>query len=107
MLTRTVNTLRNRTELIQSLELIPNRSIEVRRLSNRRKNSHYIIVYHDSMSSKKDWESVPVITEVSYINNILSFDVKPSKQYPELARYENGLEDKIRNIISISKECIA
>jgi hypothetical protein len=107
MLTRTMSTLRNRTELVQSLELIPNKDIEIRRLSHRRINAHYIVIYHDLMSSKKDWEHIPVITEVSCVNNVINFDVKPSKQYPELAKYEDRLKDKIRNIISLSKKCTA
>ena len=107
MLTRTVHTLRRRTEFVDTFNMMPNKTIEVRRLSQRRGTPHYIVVYKDIIGSKNDWDEVAVITEVSCINNISNFDVKPSKQYPDLVNHEDSLKDKIRNIISLSSACTA
>lgn len=103
MLTRTVHTLRKRTEIVDSFNLTPSRAIEVRRLAHRRSVPHFIVVYkQDTCASGNDWDVVVVITEVSCINSIINFDVKPSKQYPELVALEDGLKDKIRDIVANS-----
>ena len=52
------------------------------------------------MNNKKDWEDVKVVSEIQERNERLRFNIKASKQYPELASYEKILEDKINAIIN-------
>lgn len=51
---------------------------------------------------KNDWEDVKVVAEIQERNHNIRFNIKISKQYPELAAYEKLLEEKINAIINKS-----
>ena len=101
MFTRTVQTLRNSTDLVQRFTMPEiKQDFELRRLSYRERNNHYILIFKDVVNNKKDWEDVKVVSEIQERNERLRFNIKASKQYPELASYEKILEDKINAIIN-------
>lgn len=101
MFTRTVQTLRNSTDLVQRFTMPEiKKDFELRRLSHRERNNHYILIFKDVVNNKKDWEDVKVVSEIQERNERLRFNIKASKQYPELASYEKILEDKINAIIN-------
>ena len=101
MFTRTVQTLRNSTDLVQRFTMPEiKEDFELRKLSYRERNNHYILIFKDVVNNKKDWEDVKVVSEIQERNERLRFNIKASKQYPELASYEKILEDKINAIIN-------
>lgn len=101
MFTRTVQTLRNSTDLVQRFTMPEiKQDFELRRLSHRERNNHYTLIFKDVVNNKKDWEDVKVVSEIQERNERLRFNIKASKQYPELASYEKILEDKINAIIN-------
>lgn len=103
MFTRTVQTLKNSTDLVQRFTM-PNvrESFELRRFSEKEKNKQYILIFQNIILNKKDWDDVKVVAEIQERNNRLRFSVKASKQYPELTLYEKMLEEKINDIIRLS-----
>lgn len=103
MFTRTVQTLKNSTDLVQRFTM-PNvrESFELRRFSEKEKNKQYILIFQNIIHNKKDWDDVKVVAEIQERNNRLRFSVKASKQYPELTLYEKMLEEKINDIIRLS-----
>lgn len=103
MFTRTVQTLKNSTDLIQQFTMPEiHEDFELRRLSNKVRNNHYILIFKSIVYQKKDWEDVKVVAEIQERNHNLRFNIKISKQYPELAAYERLLEEKINAIINKS-----
>lgn len=108
MFTRTVQTLKNSTDLVQRFAMPEiKKDFELRRLSRRERNSHYILIFKDVVNNKKDWEDVKVVAEIQERNSRLRFNIKASKQYPELASYEKVLEEKINAIINRSSLLIS
>lgn len=103
MFTRTVQTLKNSTDLVQRFTMPEiHEDFELRRLSNKDRYKHYILIFKNVVNQKKDWEDVKVVAEIQERNHSLRFNVKISKQYPELAAYEKAMEKKINAIISKS-----
>lgn len=100
MFTRTAQTLKSRTEVVLTF-CLPNfqHLFELRKLTNRTSNNHYIVVMDGAFNKKNDWEEVKVLTEVQQKSKKLKFSIKLSEQYPEYASYEHALEEKINNII--------
>jgi hypothetical protein len=99
--TRTVQTLKYRTDFIQSFcmpEL--DEAFELRALQNKTRNKHYILIFQNIFLSKKDWDDEKVVAEISVRNSKIRFNIKISKQYPEFANYEKLLEQKISAIIA-------
>ncbi|MCU4429296.1 hypothetical protein EXE06_12410 [Acinetobacter pittii] len=103
MFTRTVQTLKNSTDLIQQFTMPEiHEDFELRRLSNKVRNKHYILIFKSIVYQKNDWEDVKVVAEIQERNHNIRFNIKISKQYPELAAYEKLLEEKINAIINKS-----
>jgi len=99
--TRTVQTLKYRTDLIQYVSTPElEESFELRALKNRQKNKHYILLLKNIFLSKKDWDDEKVVAEISVRNDKVRFNIKISEQYPEFANYERILEHKINAIIA-------
>lgn len=63
--------------------------------------------FKNVINQKKDWEDVKVVTEIQERNSRLRFNIKASKQYPELASYEKVLEEKINAIINTNSLLIS
>ncbi|EHF3481052.1 hypothetical protein OHW93_09065 [Acinetobacter baumannii] len=103
MFTRTVQTLKNSTDLVQRFAMPEiHEDFELRRLSNKERFKHYILIFKNVVNQKKDWEDVKVVAEFQERNHNLRFNIKISKQYPELASYEQVIEEKINAIINTS-----
>lgn len=99
MLSRSVQTLRNATEVVDCFQLpTSKRSINVRKLSNRKERPHFIVVFSDSMN-KPDVDQVRVVTEVSCLRSKIRYATKPSDQYPDLKNEENYLQQRINSSI--------
>ncbi|EPJ8814061.1 hypothetical protein QWJ09_16025, partial [Acinetobacter baumannii] len=108
MFTRTVQTLKNSTDLVQRFAMPEiHEDFELRRLSNKDRYKHYILIFKNVINQKKDWEDVKVVAEIQERNHNLRFNIKISKQYPELADYEKLLEAKINAIINNSSLVIS
>lgn len=108
MFTRTVQTLKNSTDLVQRFSLPEiHEDFELRKLSNRVRNKHYILIFKSVIDKKKDWEDVKVVAEIQERNKCVRFNVRVSNQYPELASYERLLEEKINAIIGRSSLVIS
>ncbi|ENW40443.1 TPA: hypothetical protein RP450_003165 [Acinetobacter baumannii] len=108
MFTRTVQTLKNSTDLVQRFAMPEiHEDFELRRLSNKDRYKHYILIFKNVINQKKDWEDVKVVAEIQERNHNLRFNIKISKQYPELADYEKLLEAKINAIINQSSLVIS
>ena len=108
MFTRTVQTLKNSTDLVQRFTMPEiKEDFELRKLSRRERNNHYILIFKNVINQKKDWEDVKVVAEIQERNSRLRFNIKASKQYPELASYEKVLEEKINAIINTNSLLIS
>lgn len=99
--TRTVQTLKYRTDFIQSISMPElQESFELRALQNRKRNKHFILVFQNLFLSKEDWDDEKVVAEISVRDSKVRFNIRISDQYPELASYEKVLEKKINAIIA-------
>lgn len=108
MFTRTVQTLKNSTDLVQRFAMPEiHEDFELRRLSNKERFQHYILIFKNVVNQKKDWEDVKVVAEIQERNHNLRFNIKISKQYPELASYEKVIEEKINAIINTNSLVIS
>lgn len=99
--TRSLNTLKHRTKLVQEFYLGSiTKKMQLVQLNMRRSRPHFILIFTQETEGKRDFEDVKVIAEIPVINNQIRFSISPSEQYPELAKHEAEIFEQVTKIIS-------
>lgn len=101
MFTRTLQTLRNSTDLVGGFTVSGvQQEFQVLKLHNAERE-HYIVVTKQSLNKKHLWEDIKVVTEVLIRFDRTRFSIDLVRQYPELV---DAKHDIIQNIERILEE---
>lgn len=106
MFTRTLQTLRNSTDLIDSFIVAGvQQKFEVLKLHNAERE-HYIVVTKQSLNKKHLWEDVKVVTEVLVLYGRTRFSIDLVCQYPELVDAKLDIIDNIERILEQQRSTV-
>jgi hypothetical protein len=103
MFTRTLQTLRNSTDLVDGFTVSGvQQEFQVLKLHNAERE-HYIVVTKQSLNKKHLWEDIKVVTEVLIRFDRTRFSIDLVRQYPELVDAKHDIIQNIERILEEQK----
>lgn len=101
MLTRSVQTILNSTESVEIFSIDGvEQKFDLRRLSKKYKNHHFILILANICNTKNIWEDVGVVLEVNQRENKSLHFTPISPEYLDLIEYESVLRGRVNDLIA-------